>query len=57
MNPVALDKDGVDATMVEREIEVGKEQTRGEAIFKSKPSKGSKPLEGCNQLPAPIHTT
>jgi elongation factor Ts len=30
MNPVALDKDGVDATMVEREIEVGKEQARAE---------------------------
>jgi elongation factor Ts len=30
MNPVALDKDGVDASMVEREIEVGKEQARAE---------------------------
>lgn len=30
MNPVALDKDGVDATVVEREIEVGKEQARAE---------------------------
>jgi len=30
MNPVALDKDGVDATTVEREIEVGKEQARAE---------------------------
>lgn len=30
MNPVALDKDGVDATTVQREIEVGKEQARAE---------------------------
>ncbi|WP_268035736.1 translation elongation factor Ts [Algoriphagus sp. PAP.12] len=30
MNPVALDKDGVDASTVEREIEVGKEQARAE---------------------------
>ncbi|WP_114747758.1 translation elongation factor Ts [Pleomorphovibrio marinus] len=30
MNPVAVDKDGVDATMVEREIEVGKDQARQE---------------------------
>ncbi len=30
MNSVALDKDGVDASMVEREIEVGKEQARAE---------------------------
>ncbi|MFC4871417.1 translation elongation factor Ts [Negadavirga shengliensis] len=30
MNPVAVDKDGVDATVVEREIEVGKEQARQE---------------------------
>jgi elongation factor Ts len=30
MNPVAVDKDGVDATTVEREIEVGKEQARQE---------------------------
>jgi len=30
MNPVALDKDGVDASMVEGEIEVGKEQARAE---------------------------
>ncbi|WP_226390703.1 translation elongation factor Ts [Penaeicola halotolerans] len=30
MNPVALDKDGVDASLVEREIEVGKEQARAE---------------------------
>lgn len=28
MKPVALDKDGVDATIVEREIEIGKEQAR-----------------------------
>ncbi|MFT4667008.1 MAG: elongation factor Ts [Polaribacter sp.] len=28
MRPIALDKDGVDATMVEREIEIGKEQAR-----------------------------
>jgi elongation factor Ts len=30
MNPVAVDKDGVDATTVQREIEVGKEQARQE---------------------------
>jgi elongation factor Ts len=30
MNPVAVDKEGVDATTVEREIEVGKEQARAE---------------------------
>lgn len=30
MNPVAVDKDGVDATMIEREIEIGKEQARAE---------------------------
>jgi elongation factor Ts len=30
MKPIALDKDGVDATMVEREIEIGKEQARQE---------------------------
>ncbi len=30
MNPVALDKDGVDASTVQREIEVGKEQARAE---------------------------
>ena len=30
MKPVALDKDGVDATTVEREIEIGKEQARQE---------------------------
>ncbi len=30
MNPVAVDKDGVDASTVEREIEVGKEQARAE---------------------------
>ncbi len=30
MNPVALDKEGVDASVVEREIEVGKEQARAE---------------------------
>ncbi len=30
MNPVAVDKDGVDASMVEREIEVGKDQARQE---------------------------
>ena len=30
MKPVAVDKDGVDAKMVEREIEVGKEQARAE---------------------------
>lgn len=30
MNPVALDKDGVDATTIEKEIEIGKEQARQE---------------------------
>lgn len=30
MNPVAVDKDGVDASVVEREIEIGKEQARSE---------------------------
>ncbi len=30
MNPVAVDKDGVDASVVEREIEIGKEQARNE---------------------------
>ncbi|KAB7732202.1 elongation factor Ts [Rudanella paleaurantiibacter] len=30
MKPLALDKDGVDATVVEREIEIGKEQARAE---------------------------
>lgn len=30
MNPVALDKDGVDATVVAKEIEIGKEQARQE---------------------------
>jgi elongation factor Ts len=30
MNPVAVDKDGVDATIIEREIEIGKEQARAE---------------------------
>ena len=30
MRPIALDKDGVDATTVEREIEIGKEQARQE---------------------------
>ena len=30
MNPVAVDKDGVDASIVEREIEIGKEQARNE---------------------------
>lgn len=30
MKPVALDKDGVDASVVEREIEIGKEQARQE---------------------------
>ncbi len=30
MKPVAVDKDGVDAKLVEREIEVGKEQARAE---------------------------
>ncbi|MCX2745159.1 translation elongation factor Ts [Mangrovivirga sp. M17] len=30
MNPVALDKDGVDSAIVEKEIEIGKEQARAE---------------------------
>jgi elongation factor Ts len=30
MNPVAVDRDGVDASTVERELEVGKEQARQE---------------------------
>ncbi|MNY55227.1 Elongation factor Ts [compost metagenome] len=30
MKPVALDKDGIDAATIEREIEVGKEQARAE---------------------------
>lgn len=30
MKPVALDKDGIDAAIIEREIEVGKEQARAE---------------------------
>jgi len=30
MKPIALDKDGVDATLVEKEIEIGKEQARNE---------------------------
>ncbi|MES2734106.1 MAG: translation elongation factor Ts [Bacteroidota bacterium] len=30
MKPVAIDKDGVDANLVEREIEIGKEQARAE---------------------------
>lgn len=30
MNPVAVDKDGVDASIVEKEIEIGKEQARQE---------------------------
>ena len=30
MNPLALDKDGVDASVVEKEIEIGKEQARAE---------------------------
>jgi elongation factor Ts len=30
MKPLALDKDGIDATVVEREIEIGKEQARQE---------------------------
>ncbi|RZK30231.1 MAG: elongation factor Ts, partial [Hymenobacter sp.] len=30
MKPVAVDKDGVDAGTVEREIEIGKEQARAE---------------------------
>ena len=30
MNPVALDKDGVDPSIVEKEIEIGKDQARQE---------------------------
>ncbi len=30
MNPIALDKDGVDASVIQREIEIGKEQARAE---------------------------
>jgi len=30
MSPVAIDKDGVDATTIERELEIAKEQTRAE---------------------------
>ena len=30
MNPVAVDKDGVDATVIEKEIEIGKETARQE---------------------------
>jgi len=30
MKPIALDKDGVDASLVEKEIEIGKEQARNE---------------------------
>jgi elongation factor Ts len=30
MKPIALDKDGVDATLIEKEIEIGKEQARRE---------------------------
>ena len=30
MNPAAVDKDGVDASIIEREIEIGKEQARNE---------------------------
>jgi len=30
MKPVAIDKDGVDATIISREIEIGKEQARAE---------------------------
>jgi elongation factor Ts len=30
MNPVAVDKDGVDSTTVEREMEIGREQARAE---------------------------
>jgi len=30
MNPIAVDKDGVDASLVEKEIEIGKEQARAE---------------------------
>ena len=30
MNPVAVDKDGVDSTVIERELEIAKEQIRAE---------------------------
>jgi elongation factor Ts len=30
MNPIAVDKDGLDASVIEREIEIGKEQARAE---------------------------
>jgi len=30
MRPIALDKDGVDASVVEKEIEIGREQARQE---------------------------
>jgi len=30
MNPIALDKDGVDASVIERELEIAKEQIRAE---------------------------
>jgi elongation factor Ts len=30
MKPVAIDKDGVDSSIVEREIEIGKDQARAE---------------------------
>ena len=30
MNPVAVDKNGVDTTIVEREMEIGREQARAE---------------------------
>jgi elongation factor Ts len=30
LNPVAIDKDGVDATTIERELEIAKEQVRAE---------------------------
>ena len=30
MNPVAVDKDGVDASIVEKEVEIGKDQARQE---------------------------
>ena len=30
MNPVAVDKDGVDPSMIEKEIEIGKDQARQE---------------------------
>lgn len=30
MNPIAVDKDGVDASLVEKEVEIGKEQARQE---------------------------